>query len=293
MPLAEQIMTNPHADRVKKLADQRTKRGQGRSGRFLIEGPQAVREAVAMEPQKVTDIYYVADQCHDHTIIDMALQKGMYVHETSAAVMEQISPDAQGIITSAAITSIEHHYDQLTDLNDLLHNPQSIGLLAACWQARDPGNEGTIIRTADAAGCEAVILIGDCVSPFNSKVVRSTAGSLFHIPVYQVSEEEFFTWIITYHLTLCAADIHGTPENPPRTLTDLLFSDEQTLLTKTENPLIILFGNEARGLPQDLVRRTQQSIIIPLYGQAESLNLASSVAILLYSISMARHQRHL
>ena len=310
-------MDNPKADRVRKLADLLTKRGQRKAGRFLVEGPQSVREAVAMDPAIVTDVYYDPDACADPAILQAALDAGLYVHQASPAVMRRVSENAQGIVASARIDALDvARQAALRRLNGAATGfsragsgsmPGRVPLIAACWQVRDPGNEGTIIRTADAAGCSLVVLVDDCVDPLNPKVVRSTAGSLFHIPVLHLTEDEFFDWAAQRSTTVWAADIHGIPGSSPVDVADLAFgagsagtdgvaAGRRALLAplvrgETNASLAVLFGNEARGLPTGMVERADGSVIIPLYGRAESLNLASSAAILLYTLSMLLHRR--
>ncbi|MBQ5558129.1 MAG: RNA methyltransferase [Aeriscardovia sp.] len=331
MPLSEQVMDNPKADRVRKLADLLTKRGQRKAGKFLVEGPQSVREAVAMDPAIVTDVYYDPNACADPAIPQAALDAGLYVHQASPAVMRRVSENAQGIVASARIDALDAaRQAALRRLNDAAAGfsragsgsmPGRVPLIAACWQVRDPGNEGTIIRTADAAGCSLVVLVDDCVDPLNPKVIRSTAGSLFHIPVLRLTEDEFFDWAAQRSTAVWAADIHGIPGSSPVDVADLAFDTSHSetssavagsaidgrhvtsataasraLLAsmvsgETNASLAVLFGNEARGLPIKTVERADGSIIIPLYGCAESLNLASSAAILLYTLSMLLHRR--
>ncbi|RFT41486.1 rRNA methyltransferase, partial [Bifidobacteriaceae bacterium NR003] len=120
-------------------------------------------------------------------------------------------------------------------------------LIAACWQVRDPGNAGAIIRVADVAGCDAVVFVDDCVSRWNSKLVRSTAGSLFHLPVVQLSVQDWFDYAKKSNIRVIAADIYGTDQLKPVPFPKILANTELT-----SSSLAILFGNEARGLPQEI-----------------------------------------
>ena len=150
---------------------------------------------------------------------------------------------------------------------------------------RDPGNAGTVIRAADAAGCDAVIFVDDCVDVLNPKVIRSTAGSLFHLPVLAMSTDEFFTWTGDDHnMGVWAANVYGTEECKPESLPAVL-ADKAAV----EAPKAVLFGNEARGLEPDILTRCGRIVSIPLYGKAESLNLGTSAAVMLMSLSMSGH----
>lgn len=288
MPINAQILDNPKSDRVRRIADLTRTKGRERSGRFLIEGPQSVREAVTWRPDVVRDLYVEVSQALEHPrIISSTLEKivgtsqdaTIYVHYCIGDVMHRISPDAQGI---AAVGNAESMYAGADDV-ELGKNGRA-PQIAVFWQVRDPGNAGTVIRAADAAGCDAVIFVDDCVDVLNPKVIRSTAGSLFHLPVLAMSTDEFFTWTGDHNLDVWAADVYGTEERKPESLPAVL-ADKAAV----EAPKAVLFGNEARGLEPDILTRCGRIVSIPLYGKAESLNLGTSAAVMLMSLSMSGH----
>ena len=274
MPINAQILDNPKSDRVRRIADLTRAKGRERSGRFLIEGPQSVREAVTWRPDVVQDLYVEVSQALEHPrIISSTLEKivetsqdaTIYVHYCTGDVMRRISPDAQGIAAVGNAESMHAGADDV-ELGKNGRAPQ----IAAFWQVRDPGNAGTVIRAADAAGCDAVI--------------RSTAGSLFHLPVLAMSTDEFFTWTGDHNMDVWAADVYGTEERKPESLPAVL-ADKAAV----EAPKAVLFGNEARGLEPDILTRCGRIVSIPLYGKAESLNLGTSAAVMLMSLSMSGH----
>ena len=158
--------------------------------------------------------------------------------------------------------------------------------IAACWQVRDPGNAGAIIRVADVAGCDAVVFVDDCVSRWNSKLIRSTAGSLFHLPVVSISENEWFDWAKKLGIRIIAADIYGTDERKPKDFPIIL--DDNNIMGSS---LAVLFGNEARGLPVSVLNKVDEISVIPIYGKAESMNLATSAAVMLMGLAMSSHAR--
>ena len=138
-------------------------------------------------------------------------------------------------------------------------------------EAQDPGNAGTIIRTADAAGADAVVLMRGSVDATNPKVVRSTAGSLFHLPVLRgAGLEEVLEALDGAGLAVLAADGSG-----PVSLFD---ADE--LLAR---PCAWLFGNEARGLSPEALERAEAVVSVPVLGAAQSLNVAAAAAVCLYA----------
>ena len=298
MPINAQILDNPKSDRVRRIADLTRAKGRERSGRFLIEGPQSVREAVTWRPDVVQDLYVEVSQALEHPrIISSTLEKivetsqdaTIYVHYCTGDVMRRISPDAQGIAAVGNAESMHAGADDV-ELGKNGRAPQ----IAAFWQVRrhrDPcgrcgrtGNAGTVIRAADAAGCDAVIFVDDCVDVLNPKVIRSTAGSLFHLPVLAMSTDEFFTWTGDHNMDVWAADVYGTEERKPESLPAVL-ADKAAV----EAPKAVLFGNEARGLEPDILTRCGRIVSIPLYGKAESLNLGTSAAVMLMSLSMSGH----
>ena len=162
---------------------------------------------------------------------------------------------------------------------------------------RDPGNAGTVIRAADAAdaaGCDAVVFVDDCVDMFNPKVIRSAAGSLFHLPVVTMGTDAFLDWAASHDTDVVAADVYGTDERRPESLPDVLAARRAGAPGAPDAPgapergEAILFGNEARGLPAAILDQTGRIVSIPLYGKAESLNLGTSAAVMLMSLAMAR-----
>ena len=246
MPIHQNIIDNPKSERVRRVADLSNRRSRERSGRFLAEGPQSVREAVRCMPQTVTDVYVAVSDDPERSRLDPGLARhgyegtpetmpddvpvsallspivaeavkaGLYVHLCSAGVIERMSRDAQGIV---AVGDMQVIRDAMTgaapETPGVGGSGGSPSLVAAFWQVRDPGNAGTVIRAADAAGCAAVVFVDECVDMFNPKVIRATAGSLFHLPVLTMTTGEFFTWCSERGLVVTAADVYGTPGNRP------------------------------------------------------------------------------
>ncbi len=153
-------------------------------------------------------------------------------------------------------------------------------LVAVLVQTNDPGNAGTIIRLADAAGADAVIIAGDAVDPFNSKVVRATAGSLFHLPIARVDDPA------TVLEPLAAAGL-STLATTGNAQLDLDVAARDGLL---DLPTAWLFGSEAHGLPPEIIAAADAAVRVPIHGRAESLNLATAAALFLYA-SAGAHRR--
>jgi RNA methyltransferase, TrmH family len=153
--------------------------------------------------------------------------------------------------------------------------PPLVALLA---NVRDPGNAGTVLRTADAAGARAVVFGDASVDPYNGKCVRASAGSLFHLPVVAGARlEDAVIAMREAGLRIVAADGRAS-----RSL------DDPDVLARLSEPTAWLFGNEAWGLPPDLVRMADEPVAVPIYGKAESLNLAAAAAVCLYASARAQ-----
>ena len=135
-------------------------------------------------------------------------------------------------------------------------------------RVRDPGNLGTIIRTADAAGASGVILVGDCTDPFSLETVRATMGSVFATPIARASVEEFLSWKKSAHVSVVATHLAG--------------SVDYRKIDYAGKPVVILMGNEQSGLPPELAGKAEQLARIPQQGRADSLNLAIATAVMLF-----------
>jgi TrmH family RNA methyltransferase len=159
-----------------------------------------------------------------------------------------------------------------------LSSPPRLVALAA--DVRDPGNAGSLVRCADAAGADAVILTGSSVDPYNPKVVRASVGSLFHLPLVVEPDVVSVTESVRRAgLTVIAADADGDLDLDAAIDTGLL-----------DAPTAWLFGNEAWGLPAVVRRLADRVVNVPIHGRAESLNLATAAAVCLYASARA-HRR--
>jgi TrmH family RNA methyltransferase len=154
--------------------------------------------------------------------------------------------------------------------------PQLVALLA---NIRDPGNAGTVLRAADAAGADAVIFSANSVDVYNPKVVRSTTGSLFHLPfAVDIEIEDAISALKAAGLQVFAANGGGQqiPDLPAETLA---------------KPTVWVFGNEAWGFEQSTLDLVDQEVAVPIYGAAESLNLATAASICLYASAFAQNRQ--
>lgn len=260
---------NPRAERIKKVAALAGRSARSRAGQFLVEGPQGVREAVAFAPARVRDLYVTADALAKHRdVIADALAAELWVHLATDAVVSAISSDAQGIVAV-----VETSGDSLDEV--LAQQPRLVAVLS---NVRDPGNAGTVIRAADAAGADAVILAGESVDITNPKVVRSTAGSLFHLPILRAPLADAVEALHEAGVTVLAADGSG----------EAVLGGEGATDEDIAVPTAWVFGNEAWGMTEDELALMDLVVRIPIYGRAESLNLATAASVCLYASARAQ-----
>jgi RNA methyltransferase, TrmH family len=255
-----------------KAARQLGKRAfRERARLFLAEGPQAVAEALRRSGV-VTDLFITGQGRSRHPdLADRAAAAGVPVREVSGEVMAELAQT----ITPQGVLAVCRFVD--VPLAVLLRSTPR--LVAVLVSVRDPGNAGTVVRTADAAGADGVVFAATSVDPYNAKCVRSSAGSLFHLPVVAGAElTDVITGLRAAGLQVLAAD-----GSAGRVLDGAGGPD-------LARPTAWLFGNEAWGLPDSLVRLADAAVAVPIYGQAESLNLAAAAAVCLYA--SARHARH-
>jgi len=272
-----------------KAARRLTKRAfRQRERAFLAEGPQAVSEALAMGAP-VTDLFVTAPaQARHATLVARAAGAGISVQVVSGEVMTELS----GTVTPQGLLAVCGFIDVPLATITTPGAGTAPGLIAILANVRDPGNAGTVLRAADAAGADAVVFSDASVDPYNGKCVRASAGSLFHLPVVALPGEalpgealpgealrlpQAIAELRASGLTVIAADGRSG-----RTLDD---PGARELL---RGPTAWLFGNEAWGLPPELLDLADSALAVPIYGKAESLNLATAAAVCLYASASAR-----
>lgn len=262
------MLTNIGSDRVRSVRALSRRASREREGLFLAEGPQSVGEVVAHRPDAVKDLYFDALSADRHAVVlDAALAAGLTTREVSHEVLASMCDTKvpQGIV--AVCRPVDVELDVVLELRP--------NLLVILTNVRDPGNAGTVIRSADAAGADAVLVSDSSVDVYNPKVVRSTVGSLFHLPIVTgVPVRMLLDRVRGAGLALLAADGSG-----------------QTLLGDIDLaiPHAWVMGNEAWGLEPDVREACDAAVRVPIYGKAESLNLAMAATVCLYaSASMQR-----
>ncbi|MFI6512825.1 TrmH family RNA methyltransferase [Streptosporangium sp. NPDC050855] len=265
--MAGSELTNIKSPRV-KAARRLTKRAfRDRDRSFLAEGPQAVREALALDGV-VVELFATAEAEARHAdLVAAATAAGVPLLRASGEVMAELAQTVtpQGLLAVCRFVHVPL---------ETAVTPGS-ALVAVLAHVRDPGNAGTVLRTADAAGADAVVFTDASVDPYNGKCVRASAGSLFHLPVTTgAGAGQVARHLKDSGLRVLAADGAGE-----LTLDDVDLS----------GPTAWIFGNEAWGLPEDILALADEVVRVPIHGRAESLNLATAAAVCLYA--SARSQR--
>jgi TrmH family RNA methyltransferase len=236
-----------------------TRASRAKTGEFLAEGPQAVREALATDGV-VLEVFATSkyDSWRDDRVEWNTVDESLL-----AEIADAVTP--QGLV--ARCRSV------IGTLDDL---PADADFVVVCADVRDPGNAGAVIRCADAAGADAVVLVGDSVDPLNPKAVRASAGSLFHLPlVVHRDIADALGELRSRGIQVLAADGSGERD---------IFDPAVDLAP----PTAWVFGNEAWGLPDDLLSQADTVVAVPIFGRAESLNLATAAAVCLYATAWAR-----
>ncbi|MFJ6699607.1 TrmH family RNA methyltransferase [Streptomyces sp. NPDC091272] len=266
---------SPRVTAAKRLA-RRSFRGKER--RFIAEGPQAVREAVGHRgpdgQPTLIELFTTLETAERYTdIVDAAHAAGARVHLAGDDVLAEISQT----VTPQGIVGVCHFLDSPFE-EILAAKPRLVAVLA---HVRDPGNAGTVLRCADAAGADAVVLTDASVDLYNPKSVRASVGSHFHLPVaVGVPVEQAVAKLQAAGVRILAADGAGD-----RDLDDEL--DAGTM----GGPTAWVFGNEAWGLPEETRALADAVVRVPIHGKAESLNLATAAAVCLYASARAQRVR--
>jgi TrmH family RNA methyltransferase len=232
-----------------------------------------VAEALACGAD-VSDLFVTVPARGRHQdLVASAESLGVPVHVVSGEVMAELAQTVtpQGLLAVCGFIDVP--------LGTLTQPAPALVVLLA--NVRDPGNAGTVLRTADAAGAQAVVFTDASVDPYNGKCVRASAGSLFHLPIVAgVRIEEAVAAMRAAGLRIVAADGRAGHS-----------LDDPEVRARLGEPTAWMFGNEAWGLPPELIALADEPVAVPIYGQAESLNLAAAAAVCLYESAQSRRVR--
>ncbi|MET7715772.1 RNA methyltransferase [Streptomyces sp. NPDC005407] len=268
-------LISPRSPRVTAARRLAKRAFRGKERLFIAEGPQAVREAVAHrgpsgEPTLV-ELFTTVEAAERYAdIVDAARAAGVRVHHASDAVLAEVSQT----VTPQGLVGVCRFLD--SPFEDILAaRPKLVAVLA---HVRDPGNAGTVLRCADAAGADAVVLTDASVDLYNPKSVRASVGSHFHLPVaVGVPVEQAVRGLRDAGVRVLAADGAGDDD-----------LDDELDAGTMGGPTAWIFGNEAWGLPEETRALADAVVRVPIHGKAESLNLATAAAVCLYASARAQ-----
>jgi len=264
------VLTDPKASKVRGVAKLVKKDARAETGLFLLEGPQGFSEALD-RPKLILEAFATEEALARHKeLFEKAEALRINVQLVSDSVLAALSDTN----TPQGVVAVCEQFD--VSLESIIETKPT--LVAVLSQIRDPGNAGTVLRAADAAGADAVILTSGSVDIYNPKVVRSTTGSMFHLPfAVDVDVNEAIALLKAAGIQVLAADSGGAVLNELATTGDL------------KKPTAWLFGNEAWGFEPELLAQADKVVAVPIYGAAESLNLATAASVCLYMSAFAQN----
>lgn len=246
---------------IKQLRGLERKKNRNETGLFLAEGARLIEQAMRQGWQIETLVVSSsgADRDYVRSLCAEARKQAARVVQVPDRIAGSI---ARKDNPQAVIAAIRQRDLELGDL-DRDHPGLWIGL----FECRDPGNLGTILRTADCAGAAGVVLIDQCCDPYSVEAVRASMGSLFDVRLARAEFREFNAWRKHASLNMVAASVNGDVRHDG---------------VDFARPSLILMGNEQAGLPPQIESECETLCLIPMRGGADSLNLAQATAIMLY-----------
>ena len=252
------VVTSLANDTVKAVRALHMRKARDQNGLFLAEGLKCVTEAVDLGV--APHILICSSKAAGHPALVRAAAVARETIEVTPDILAKISRRDN---PQTVLGVFEQRYSALADLD-----PDRSGFIIGLEEVRDPGNLGTIVRTADAAGCAGVVLIGDCCDPYSVEAVRATMGSIFAVPIARASEAEFLAWRASW---------------PGAVIGTLLTSTTDFRSATYARPGLILLGNEQAGLTPALAAACDVTVKIPMRGRADSLNLAVAAGVMIYA----------
>jgi len=263
----EQSLLTVKSRRVQEARRLLRRRERTAQGRFLADGPKAVEGALGIDGC-VQEVFATPAAAAEFADLLAGSPVTLVDERALAALSDSVSP--AGVVAVCALL------DRPTA--EVVRGAGET--LVICADVRDPGNAGTIIRTADASGAGGVVLAGDSVDAHNPKTIRASVGSSFRLPIaVERAPSAAVAAAREAGFVVLAADGAGELD---------LFAAAAHL----RGPVAWLFGNEAWGLPDELARTADHRVAIPILGRAESLNLATAAAVCLYETARVRGVAH-
>lgn len=265
MPRDITAYSNPIVKSARLLREKRHRREQGR---FLAEGLRILTEAREAGRLPV-ELFFASNE--RHPLLERLIADTEATGGTAIATTPDILSKLSGKDNPGSVVGVYAEFE--TRLSGI--DPATAGLWLVAERLRDPGNLGTILRTADAVGAGGLILVDDCVDPFSVEAVRASMGAIFTVPVARAGWEVFRTWL----------------RGGPGTLVGLSLDTEHDYRAPAYPvPTFLLTGNEAQGMPDFMAAECDLLVKIPMLGKADSLNAAVATAVMAYEV-LAQHRK--
>lgn len=264
MTRAIKPITSLTNDRVKAIRALEMRKERKETGLFLAEGASILMTARAagFRPQTLV---YRAGALETETqkrLVNAALDDGAEVLEVSNAVLEKLAAKEN---PQTMLATFQQRWETLPDPKII--TAKSVWLVLE--EVRDPGNLGTIIRTADAVGASGIILVGNCTDPYSREAVRATMGSIFNVPLVAAERTQFLAWVARW---------------PGDVVATTLGAREDFRTASYQMPVLLMMGSEGPGLSEPLASVATRRVKIPMSGKLDSLNLAVATALVLYQL---------
>ena len=252
-------LTNPIVKAVRAL---QMRKERDETGLFVAEGLKTVIEGV--ETGHAPKILMYGQGAADHPLLQNAMRATLQARGEVIEVTQDILAKVSRRDNPQAVVGVfTQVFKPLAEID-----PTAATCFVALHRVRDPGNLGTIIRTADAAGCGGVILVGECCDPWSVEAVRATMGSIFAVPLTVATEGEFAAWRAGW-----PGSVVGT----------LLSAEVDHREASYARPVMVLMGNEQQGLTPDMAALCDVNVKIPMRGRADSLNLSVATGVMIYA----------
>lgn len=263
------LITSASNVRIKEIRKLRERKEQKRSGCFYMEGMRIIGEAFDKQAELQTLVVCTDLLKADFgvSLVDRIRNSGVEVIEVSESVFRSfaLKDNPQGLAAVA-----KARYSHLSEID------ASKGIVIALDEVADPGNLGTIVRTADAVDCQGIILLGDTTSPYDPSAIRSSMGAIFSTKVVHTDFDTMLAWKNAQQMQLV-----GTSDKAAEDYTEIYYHD----------PVILLMGSEREGLPQYQLDRCDAVARIPMMRSSDSLNLAVATGVMLYEMFNAQRKR--
>lgn len=252
---------------IKLIKSLKSKKNRQKNNMFIIEGVRFL-EFVVENNVPIIEICFSNElykTSGGEELLDRAYKMGLKISEIDTKIFSSITDtkNTQGVIALVELEDMRFNIDEYRDK-----------LILILDRIQDPGNLGTIIRTADAAGVDLVVLSKGTVDPYNEKVLRSTMGSIFTVPILI---EDDITGLI-----------HYLKDNNYSIISSYLQTEDRYDQIDYRGPVAIVIGNEANGVSEEIIKLSDKYAKIPIWGKAESLNVGVAAGILMYHASNSR-----